>query len=73
MVCQVYTDYPTHDAFFLGPEALLCRTRGPDAVPQTHEAAKRGETYQIAFDRLLDEVASAERLVFSHPNRWNMQ
>ena len=55
-----------HDAFFLGPEALLCRTRGPDAVPQTHEAAKRGETYQIAFDRLLDEIASAERLVRSH-------
>lgn len=54
-----------HDAFFLGPEALLCRTRGPDAVPQTREDAKRGETYQIAFDRLLDEVASAEKQVLS--------
>lgn len=55
------------DAFFVGPEALRCRTRSPDAVPQTHEAPKRGETYQIAFDRLLDEVAFAEKQVLSGP------
>ncbi len=54
-----------HDAFFIGPEGLQCRTRGSDAVPQTHEAAMRGETYQVAFDRLLEAVASAEKQVLS--------
>lgn len=56
-----------YNAFFFGPEGLQCRSSGSDAAPQSAEVAMPGETYQVAFDRLLEAVASAEKQVFSSP------